>query len=171
MECSIIVLDACYCGTYSPRETDSLLLLLVFAASIMGSFIQRGVQLSKAMNIIAATILSIWVVFPVFQFTSPEGASYYLSEGAFFAKSFEALSSYWSHFFWKGSGPILGTLLFGSLFFSLRHWRRTASLLCALLIPLFLISIISKKNVYYAYVIWPVLPLVTGHLLIQMRRA
>ena len=159
-----------FAALYSPRETDNLLLLMVFAASIWGTLFQYGFRTVRAVNIVVAIVISIYVVAPLFEFTSPEGASYYLSEGALFTGSFEGLSSYWSHFFWKGSGPILGTLLFCALFYSVRFWREVASVLFAFLIPLCLISIIAKKNIYYSYVIWPVLPILAGHCLARLNK-
>jgi len=162
----------------SPRETDGFLVLLSLGAMGLGAGV-RGLLLGVGpdgapavrwrvllggvfvVGCVAAG-LDRWLVF-----TSPEGLGYYLRESSHNTASVDPAT--WSHrlavvgrLFWRDLTPWLAVPVELATVAWLLRGRGRAELGGWLAIPLLVLSLLPKKNHYYASVLIPVLPVVLG---------
>ena len=162
----------------SPRETDGLLVLLALGAMGLGAGL-RGLLLGvgpagsveKRWRVVLGGVVVVglvaagvdrWLVW-----TSPEGFGYYLRETVHNTAVVDPSS--WTHrlavvgrLFWRDLTPWIAIPVELAAIAWLARGRGRAELGAWVLIPLVALSLLPKKNHYYASVLLPAIPVVLG---------
>ena len=168
-----------WCAAFwSSRETDNFILLLSFASIAFGHWAhilwkgrdQRGriPRIRSTWRALAACcILILWISQYIF-FTSPEGISYYFNQAGQSSTSeidrfsWMHFSAYWGHLYWRGLGQSFGSLFLCSAGWLIFRRKLDWTTATAFLLPLVILSMLTKKNFYYIYGIWGLIPLIIG---------
>lgn len=172
----------CFCGLvwtaafWSSRETDNFLLLLSLASIAFGHWLRilwlgkdsKGRISRKKSSVMALLACSI-ILFLISRytiFTSPEGAYYYFREAeqsateAIDPSSWIHRTAYWGHLYWRGLGATWAFVFMVALGWVILRRKLDWSIGLALCVPLLFLSILSKKNFYYLFGLWGLIPLV-----------
>ena len=168
-----------WCAAFwSSRETDNFLLLLSIASIAFGSWLQilwKGRDqkgwISRRRSFLMALTACAIILFLISRytfFTSPEGAYYYFREAEQTSttdidpSSWTHVSAYWGHLYWRGLGSSWALIFGGSLIWGILKRKLDWSIGAALFFPFLFLSLLSKKNFYYLFGIWGLIPLVIG---------
>lgn len=161
----------------SPRETDNLLALATLASLVGGAGLRSlvtgrgpaGRPLARWRTLVGCGALAAFASLALpelVQFSSPDGAAYYVAETAGGASAAgtvggsQGLAAYVGHLFWRALTPSLAWPFDVALVLVILRGRGRAELLSWTLLPLLALSLLPKRNYYYLSVIWPVLPLI-----------
>ena len=168
-----------WCAAFwSSRETDNFILLLSFGSIAFGHWMQalwkgkdqwgRISRVKSTWRALAACCLLLFWIFKYIFITSPEGISYYFSEAGQSSTSeiegfsWMHFSAYWGHLYWRGLGQSFGSLFICSAGWLILRRKLDWATAFAFLIPLLILSMLPKKNFYYVYGIWGLIPLIIG---------
>ncbi len=162
----------------SPRETDGFLVVSALGAMGLGAWLRglfqgrgpSGVRVSRWRVLLGGLFVACligWSLHTWVVFTSPEGLGYYLREAERNTAAVDPAS--WTHrsavigrIFWRDLTPWLAIPVEVAILMWLLRGKGRCELGAWILLPLIALSLLPKKNHYYASVLIPALPLVLG---------
>ena len=162
----------------SPRETDGFLVVAALGAMGLGAGLRgliqgegpSGEETPRWRVILGGVVvvgLVAWALTTWVRFTSPEGLGYYLRETGHNTAKVDPAS--WAHrsavvgrLFWRDLTPWLAIPIEAAALLWLARGKGRAEIGAWVLFPLIALSLLPKKNHYYASVLLPALPLVLG---------
>ena len=184
---TILFCTLVWCAAFwSSRETDNFLLLLSIGSVACGHWLQvlwqgragarRISRIKSSWMAISAGVIILFLISQYTYFTSPEGAYYYFREAEI--SSAETIdpaawihrTAYWGHLYWRGIGPVWASIFLISLGWGVISQKLDWAISVALLLPFLLLSLLSKKNFYYLFGVWGLIPLVIALAIYQLPR-
>jgi len=154
----------------SARETDNLLFMAAIGAIAVGTTLQGLFGQQKLRSVVGsvalAGLMALFMVeyaFPLvdFAYFQDEMGNRTYTEGAR-RLSLEAVTAYPLRLYSDDFTPSLIFPFLVALIPFLRAGKGRIILCVWLLLPLAVLSVVGKKNYYYAAIIYPVIPLITG---------
>ena len=161
----------------SARETDNLLFMAAIGAIAVGTTLQGLFSDKRIKSIVISAVLAgamavfmVQYAFPLvdFAYFQDEMGNQSYVEGAS-RMSLSAITAYPLRLYSDDFTPWLIVPFGVALYPFLRRGQGRLIMLFWLILPLLALSLVGKKNYYYAAIIYPAIPLMTGVGLSQLR--